>query len=119
MKVAVIGTGYVGLVTGTCFANMGNTVWCVDVDEKKIENLKNGVITIFEPGLTEMVLTNHKQGNLNFTTKIQEALEVCNICFIAVGTPMGEDGSADLQYVLARTFSAVPTGTVDLSTTYI
>ncbi len=100
MKVAVIGTGYVGLVTGTCFANMGNTVWCVDVDEKKIENLKNGVITIFEPGLTEMVLTNHKQGNLNFTTKIQEALEVCNICFIAVGTPMGEDGSADLQYVL-------------------
>ena len=100
MKVAVIGTGYVGLVTGTCFANMGNTVWCVDVDEKKIENQKNGVITIFEPGLTEMVLTNHKQGNLNFTTKIQEALEVCNICFIAVGTPMGEDGSADLQYVL-------------------
>lgn len=100
MKVAVIGTGYVGLVTGTCFANMGNTVWCVDVDEKKIENLKNGIIPIYEPGLTEMVLANHKQGNLNFTTKIQEALDVCSICFIAVGTPMGEDGSADLQYVL-------------------
>ncbi len=100
MKVAVIGTGYVGLVTGTCFANMGNTVWCVDVDEKKIENLKNGIIPIFEPGLSEMVLNNCKQGNLNFTTQIQEALEVCNICFIAVGTPMGEDGSADLQYVL-------------------
>lgn len=100
MRVAVIGTGYVGLVTGTCFANMGNTVWCVDVDEKKIENLKNGIIPIFEPGLSEMVLNNYKQGYLNFTTKIQEALETCNICFIAVGTPMGEDGSADLQYVL-------------------
>lgn len=100
MRIAVIGTGYVGLVTGTCFANMGNTVWCVDVDEKKIENLKNGIIPIFEPGLTEMVLTNHKQGNINFTTKIQEAIDACNICFIAVGTPMGEDGSADLQYVL-------------------
>lgn len=100
MKVAVIGTGYVGLVTGTCFANMGNTVWCVDVDEKKIENLKNGVIPIYEPGLSEMVINNYKQGQLHFTTKIQEALEVCNTCFIAVGTPMGEDGSADLQYVL-------------------
>lgn len=100
MKVAVIGTGYVGLVTGTCFANMGNTVWCVDVDSKKIENLKQGIVPIYEPGLSEMVLNNYKQGHLHFTTQIQEALETCNICFIAVGTPMGEDGSADLQYVL-------------------
>lgn len=100
MKVAVVGTGYVGLVTGTCFANMGNKVWCVDVDEKKIGNLKNGIIPIYEPGLSEMVLQNHQSGNLHFTTKIEEALEVCNLCFIAVGTPMGEDGSADLHYVL-------------------
>lgn len=100
MKVAVVGTGYVGLVTGTCFANMGNKVWCVDVDEKKIENLKNGIIPIYEPGLSEMVLENYQSGNLHFTTQIQEALEVCDICFIAVGTPMGEDGSADLHYVL-------------------
>lgn len=101
MKVAVVGTGYVGLVTGTCFANMGNRVWCVDVDEKKIENLKKGIIPIYEPGLSEMVLQNYNSGNLHFTTQIKEALEVCNICFIAVGTPMGEDGSADLQYVLS------------------
>lgn len=101
MKVAVVGTGYVGLVTGTCFANMGNRVWCVDVDEKKIENLKKGIIPIYEPGLSEMVLQNYNSGNLHFTTQIKEALEICNICFIAVGTPMGEDGSADLQYVLS------------------
>ncbi|MCI8640084.1 MAG: UDP-glucose/GDP-mannose dehydrogenase family protein [Coprococcus sp.] len=100
MRIAVIGTGYVGLVTGTCFANMGNTVWCVDVDEQKIRNLEDGIIPIYEPGLTEMVIHNYKQGNLHFTTEIQKALEVCNICFIAVGTPMGEDGSADLHYVL-------------------
>lgn len=101
MKVAVVGTGYVGLVTGTCFANMGNKVWCVDVDEKKIENLKNGIIPIYEPGLSEMVLENYHSDNLHFTTQIREALEICNLCFIAVGTPMGEDGSADLQYVLS------------------
>lgn len=100
MKIAVIGTGYVGLVTGTCFANMGNTVWCVDVDQQKIENLKQGIIPIYEPGLSDMVKGNYKQGHLHFTTQIQEALEVCDICFIAVGTPMGEDGSADLHYVL-------------------
>ena len=100
MRVAVIGTGYVGLVTGTCFSDMGNEVWCVDVDEAKIERLKNGIIPIYEPGLSELVLKNHKAGNLNFTTKIEEALDRCNICFIAVGTPMGEDGSADLHYVL-------------------
>lgn len=100
MKIAVIGTGYVGLVTGTCFANMGNTVWCVDVDEQKIDNLKQGIIPIYEPGLSVMVEDNYKQGHLHFTTQIQDALEACNICFIAVGTPMGEDGSADLHYVL-------------------
>ena len=101
MKVAVIGTGYVGLVTGTCFSEMGNTVWCVDVDERKIENLKKGIIPIYEPGLSEMVLRNQESGSLNFTTDICEALESAEIAFIAVGTPMGEDGSADLQYVLS------------------
>ena len=101
MRVAVVGTGYVGLVTGTCFAEMGNTVWCVDVDEKKIENLKKGIIPIYEPGLSEMVQRNFEAGSLNFTTDIAEALETSEIAFIAVGTPMGEDGSADLQYVLA------------------
>ena len=101
MKVAVVGTGYVGLVTGTCFSSMGNDVWCVDVDEKKINNLKNGIIPIYEPGLTEMVQKNYEMKSLHFTTEIKEALDACNICFIAVGTPMGEDGSADLQYVLS------------------
>ena len=101
MKVAVIGTGYVGLVTGTCFAEMGNRVWCVDVNEEKIEKLKNGIIPIYEPGLKEMVERNHESGSLNFTTDIREALEKAEIAFIAVGTPPGEDGSADLQYVLA------------------
>ena len=101
MKVAVIGTGYVGLVTGTCFAEMGNRVWCVDVNEEKIEKLKNGIIPIYEPGLKEMVERNHESGSLSFTTDIREALEKAEIAFIAVGTPPGEDGSADLQYVLA------------------
>lgn len=101
MKISVIGTGYVGLVTGTCFAEMGNTVTCVDIDEKKIQNLEKGIIPIYEPGLEEMVLDNHKKGTLNFTTDIKSALESSSICFIAVGTPMGEDGSADLRYVLA------------------
>ncbi|MBE5848206.1 MAG: UDP-glucose/GDP-mannose dehydrogenase family protein [Lachnospiraceae bacterium] len=101
MRVAVVGTGYVGLVTGTCFAEMGNTVWCVDVNEKKITDLKNGIIPIYEPGLTEMVERNHASKSLNFTTDIAEALKVSDIVFIAVGTPMGEDGSADLQYVLS------------------
>ena len=101
MKVAVIGTGYVGLVTGTCFAEMGNTVWCVDVNEEKIDKLKNGIIPIYEPGLKEMVERNQASGSLNFTTDIREALDCTEIAFIAVGTPPGEDGSADLQYVLA------------------
>lgn len=100
MNIAVIGTGYVGLVTGACFAEMGNRVVCVDIDEKKIENLRNSIIPIYEPGLDTIVLNNVKSGDITFTTKIEEALEKSNICFIAVGTPMGEDGSADLQYVL-------------------
>lgn len=101
MKIAVVGTGYVGLVTGTCFAEMGNKVWCVDVDERKIAMLKNGEIPIFEPGLKEMVLENCSRGHLHFTTDIEEALQEAIVCFIAVGTPMGEDGRADLSYVEA------------------
>ncbi len=101
MRVAVVGTGYVGLVTGTCFAEMGNTVWCVDVNEAKINALKKGIIPIYEPGLSEMVERNYASHSLNFTTDIAEALETSEIAFIAVGTPMGEDGSADLQYVLS------------------
>ncbi|WP_457592824.1 UDP-glucose dehydrogenase family protein [Hydrogenimonas sp.] len=100
MKLSIVGTGYVGLVTGTCFAEMGNKVVCVDIDEKKIENLKNGVIPIYEPGLEAMVKENFERGTLEFTTDIKEALKKTNIIFIAVGTPQGEDGSADLQYVL-------------------
>ena len=100
MKIAVIGTGYVGLVTGTCFSDMGNDVWCVDVDASKIQNLKEGIIPIYEPGLESMVKNNYELGHLRFTTDIAEALEHASICFIAVGTPMGEDGSADLHYVL-------------------
>ena len=99
MKIAVVGTGYVGLVTGTCFAEMGNKVWCVDVDERKISMLREGEIPIYEPGLKEMVLENSARGHLHFTTDIGEALQQATVCFIAVGTPMGEDGSADLSYV--------------------
>ena len=101
MKLSVIGTGYVGLVSGTCFAEMGNDVICVDIDEKKVEALKRGEVPIYEPGLEDMVLDNYKKGTLNFTTDIKEALRSSEVCFIAVGTPMGEDGSADLKYVLA------------------
>ena len=97
----MIGTGYVGLVSGTCFAEMGNEVSCVDIDLKKIENLEKGIIPIYEPGLETMVLENYKQKRLLFTTDIKKALDGSEICFIAVGTPMGDDGSADLQYVLA------------------
>jgi len=101
MKVAIIGSGYVGLVTGTCFAEVGIEVMCVDVDTKKIENLKNGIIPIYEPGLEDMVHRNMKKGRLQFTTDISEALEDCEVLFTAVGTPPGKDGSADLQYVLS------------------
>ena len=101
MKVVIIGSGYVGLVSGTCFSEMGNKVTCVDIDEKKIEKLKNGIIPIYEPGLEPMILKNVKAGNLFFTTNLGEAIIGAEIVFIAVGTPMGDDGSADLQYVLA------------------
>ncbi len=101
MKLAVIGTGYVGLVSGTCFAEMGNDVFCVDNDKNKIDDLNNGKIPIWEPGLEEMVHRNSEGGRLTFTTNIKDAVENSDICFIAVGTPPDEDGSADLQYVLA------------------
>jgi len=101
MKISVIGTGYVGLVSGACFAQMGNSVTCVDIDAKKIKSLEEGIIPIYEPGLEEMVLENYKSGTLKFTTNAKSAIAKSTICFIAVGTPMGEDGSADLQYVLA------------------
>jgi len=100
MKLAVIGTGYVGLVTGTCFSEMGNDVWCVDVDAKKIDNLNKGIIPIFEPGLEELVKRNHDEGRLRFTTNLAEALEDTLVAFIAVGTPPNEDGSADLSHVI-------------------
>jgi len=101
VKVAVVGTGYVGLVTGTCFAEMGNTVWCVDINKIKIDNLKKGIIPIYEPGLSEMIERNFSVGTLSFTIDIRDALAESEVVFIAVGTPMGEDGSADLQHVLA------------------
>lgn len=100
MRISIIGTGYVGLVTGACMAQMGNSVFCVDVDRKKIDNLKRGVIPIYEPGLEPLVAENYKAGTLRFTTDIKEAIDNSEICCIAVGTPMGEDGSADLQHVL-------------------
>ena len=101
MKIAIVGSGYVGLVTGTCFSEVGIDVVCVDIDQKKIENLKKGIVPIFEPGLEEMLTRNMKKGRLNFTTDISEALIDCEVLFIAVGTPPDEDGSADLKYVLA------------------
>lgn len=100
MKIAVVGTGYVGLVTGTCFAETGNTVSCIDIDEKKVNSLKNGKITIYEPGLEVIFERNLKQGRLSFTTNLKEGIEGAKIIFLALPTPPGEDGSADLQYVL-------------------
>ncbi|MDO8870918.1 MAG: UDP-glucose/GDP-mannose dehydrogenase family protein [Methanobacteriaceae archaeon] len=100
MKITIIGTGYVGLVTGTCLSEMGNNVYCVDIDGDKIKNLKKGIIPIYEPGLEELVVRNFEHGNLIFTNNLKEGLDNSDICFIAVGTPVGEDGSADLQYVL-------------------
>lgn len=128
MKVVVVGTGYVGLVTGTCFAERGSEVVCVDIDQTKIDALHQGIIPIYEPGLEELVRTNVAEGRLDFTTSLADALPGANFAFIAVGTPPGEDGSADLQYVLgvAREIgqhmsdylvvvdkSTVPVGTAD------
>ena len=105
MKIAIVGTGYVGLVTGTCFAEMGTEVFCVDVNTEKIENLKQGIIPIYEPGLEDMVHRNQQAGRLHFTTDLTECLDEVEVLFSAVGTPPDEDGSADLKYVLevART----------------
>ena len=134
MKVTVFGTGYVGLVTGTCLADVGHDVLCVDIDEAKVEGLKNGIIPIYEPGLKPMVMRNHKEGRLNFTTDAEAAVKHGALQFIAVGTPPDEDGSADLQYVLAvaKTIgqymnhftvvidkSTVPVGTADKVNTTI
>jgi UDPglucose 6-dehydrogenase len=129
MNIAIVGTGYVGLVTGTCFAEMGINVTCVDVDEKKIENLKNGIIPIFEPGLEDMVRRNQIAERLHFTTELTEILNDVQVVFSAVGTPPDADGSADLkyvvevartigqhmqQYILLVTKSTVPVGTAKL-----
>lgn len=106
MNIAIVGTGYVGLVSGTCFAEVGIDVTCVDIDAQKIENLKQGIIPIYEPGLDELVCRNQKEGRLHFTTDLSSCINNVEVVFSAVGTPPDEDGSADLKYVLevARTF---------------
>lgn len=129
MRIAVVGTGYVGLVTGACFAEMGNQVTCIDVDKKKIEGLKEGIMPIYEPGLEALVMRNYRDGRLKFVTSLEEQDELALLYFIAVGTPSDVDGSADLQYVLsvAKAIgryitdyvvvvdkSTVPIGTADL-----
>ncbi len=101
MKIAVIGTGYVGLVTGTCFSEVGVDVTCVDIDQKKIDNLNKGILPIYEPGLDEMVTRNVQKKRLHFSTSLKESIQGAEVVFIAVGTPPDEDGSADLKYVLA------------------
>lgn len=105
MKIAIVGTGYVGLVTGTCFAEMGTDVTCVDIDQNKIDRLKEGNIPIYEPGLEELVINNYKAGRLKFTTDLKSVLNDVDIVFSAVGTPPDNDGSADLRFVMdvART----------------
>lgn len=100
MKITIVGTGYVGLVTGTCFAETGSTVTCVDIDEKKIDNLTKGIIPIYEPGLPQLVDCNIQKGRLSFSTSLKDSIQGSDAVFIAVGTPPGEDGSADLKYVL-------------------
>jgi UDPglucose 6-dehydrogenase len=134
MKVGIIGSGYVGLVAAACFAEMGNDVVCVDVDQSKIEKLKEGIIPIYEPGLSALVRDNFAKGSLKFSIDINDALSFSEVIFIAVGTPMGDDGSADLKYVLqvAQSIgenmehhlvivdkSTVPVGTADKVTTKI
>jgi UDPglucose 6-dehydrogenase len=100
MKIAVVGTGYVGLVTGTCFAETGNHVICVDIDKAKVDKLSSGQITIYEPGLEKLFLRNQKEGRLHFTTVLKDAVKDAKIIFLALPTPPGEDGSADLKYIL-------------------
>ncbi len=100
MKIVVVGTGYVGLVTGTCFAEVGIDVTCIDIDKKKIDNLKEGILPIYEPGLEEMVQRNVEADRLHFSTSLADSIAGCDVAFIAVGTPPGENGSADLKYVL-------------------
>jgi len=100
MKIGVIGTGYVGLVTGTCFAETGNDVICVDIDKSKVDKLSSGQITIYEPGLEKIFLRNQKENRLHFTTSLQEGIEGAQVIFLALPTPPGEDGSADLKYIL-------------------
>lgn len=100
MKIAVVGTGYVGLVTGTCFAETGNTVTCVDIDQEKVKKLKSGKVTIYEPGLEQLFERNVKQERLFFTTNLEEGIKDAKIIFLALPTPPGEDGSADLKYIL-------------------
>lgn len=101
MKIAIVGTGYVGLVTGTCFAEVGMNVTCIDIDQNKIDNLHKGILPIYEPGLDEMVNRNVEKKRLHFSTNLAEAIQGAEVVFIAVGTPPDEDGSADLKYVLA------------------
>ncbi len=100
MKIAVVGTGYVGLVTGTCFAETGNEVICVDIDKTKVDKLSSGKITIYEPGLEKIFLRNQKEGRLKFTTSLVEGIKDAKVIFLALPTPPGEDGSADLKYIL-------------------
>ncbi len=98
MKIAVVGTGYVGLVTGTCFAETGNHVICVDIDKAKVDKLSAGQITIYEPGLEKLFLRNQKEGRLHFTTSLKDAVKDAKVIFLALPTPPGENGSADLKY---------------------
>jgi len=100
MKISVVGTGYVGLVSGTCFAETGNDVTCIDVNEAKVANMQNGIIPIYEPGLEVLFERNIKQGRLHFTTNLAEGIKDAEIIFLALPTPPGEDGSADLSYIL-------------------
>jgi len=101
MKIAVVGTGYVGLVTGTCLAETGNGVICVDIDKNKVEKMKNGIVPIYEPHLDVIFERNIKQNRLSFTTDLESAVKDATIIFLALPTPPGEDGSADLSYVIA------------------
>ena len=101
MKICVIGTGYVGLVAGTCLADMGNDVICVDNDLEKLKKLGNGIVPIYEPGLEELIKANVREGRLKFSSDLNESVKKSLVCFIAVGTPQSEDGSADMQYVMA------------------